>query len=63
MPTINVVDMQGKACGTYDLSEKVFGIEPNEYAVHAVVKAILANKRQGTQYDRSTPVVTGTASM
>ncbi len=49
MPTINVVDMQGKACGTYDLSEKVFGIEPNEYAVHAVVKAILANKRQGTQ--------------
>ena len=49
MPTINVVNMQGKACGTYDLSEKVFGIEPNEYAVHAVVKAILANKRQGTQ--------------
>ena len=49
MPTINVVDMQGKACGTYDLSEKVFGIEPNEYAVHAVVKAILANRRQGTQ--------------
>lgn len=49
MPTINVLDMQGKACGTYDLSEKVFGIEPNEYAVHAVVKALLANKRQGTQ--------------
>ncbi len=49
MPTINVVDMQGKACGTYDLSEKVFGAEINNYAVHAVVRALLLNKRQGTQ--------------
>ena len=59
MPTINVVDMQGKACGTYDLSEKVFGIEPNEYAVHAVVKALLANKRQGTQSAKTRSEVRG----
>lgn len=49
MPTINVVNMEGRACGTLELSEKIFGIEPNESAVHAVVRAYLLNQRQGTQ--------------
>lgn len=49
MPTINVVNMEGRACGTLELSEKIFGIEPNEPAVHAVVRAYLLNQRQGTQ--------------
>ena len=49
MPVVNVVDMQGNACGTYDLSDKVFGAEINVPAVHAVVRALLLNKRQGTQ--------------
>ena len=49
MPTINVVNMEGRACGTMELSEKIFGIEPNEPAVHAVVRAYLLNQRQGTQ--------------
>ena len=49
MPTINVVNMEGRACGTMELSEKIFGIEPNEPAVHSVVRAYLLNQRQGTQ--------------
>ena len=49
MPTVNVVNMEGRACGTLELSEKIFGIEPNEAAVHAVVRAYLLNQRQGTQ--------------
>ena len=49
MPTINVVNMEGKACGTLELSEKVFAAEINETAVHAVVRAYLLNQRQGTQ--------------
>ena len=49
MPTINVVNMEGRAAGTMELSEKIFGIEPNEPAVHAVVRAYLLNQRQGTQ--------------
>ena len=49
MPTMNVVNMEGRACGTLELSEKIFGIEPNEPAVHAVVRAYLLNQRQGTQ--------------
>ena len=49
MPTVNVVNMEGKACGTLELSEKVFAAEINEAAVHAVVRAYLLNQRQGTQ--------------
>lgn len=49
MPTIEVVNMQGKPAGTIELSEEIFGIEPNTAAMHLVVRSILAAKRQGTQ--------------
>ena len=45
----NVYDMSGKLVGEIELSEAVFGIEPNESVVHDMVKSHLANKRQGTQ--------------
>ena len=45
----NVLDMSGKVVGEIELSEAVFGIEPNTAVVHDVVKNHLANKRQGTQ--------------
>lgn len=41
--------MAGTEAGTIELSDAVFGIEPNQNAVHAVVKNYLANQRQGTQ--------------
>ena len=41
--------MAGQQVGEIELSEAVFGIEPNEAVVHAVVKNHLANCRQGTQ--------------
>ena len=41
--------MTGKQVGEIELSEAVFGIEPNEAVVHDVVKNHLANCRQGTQ--------------
>ena len=49
MPTANVFDMSGKQVGTIELSESVFGIEPNKAVLHASVKNYLANQRQGTQ--------------
>ena len=49
MPKTNVYDMTGKQVGEIELSEVVFGIEPNEAVVHDVVKNHLANCRQGTQ--------------
>ena len=45
----NVYDMSGKLVGEIELSEAVFGINPNESVVHDMVKNHLANKRQGTQ--------------
>ncbi len=49
MANTKVYDMNGKAVGEIELSDAVFGIEPNTAAVHEVVKNYLANQRQGTQ--------------
>jgi len=49
MPKAALYDMSGNPAGEVELSEAVFGIEPNENAVHAAVKNYLANQRQGTQ--------------
>lgn len=49
MPNLAVVDMTGKEVGTVELSEAIFGIEPNESAMHRMVVNYLANNRQGTQ--------------
>ena len=49
MPNISVVDMEGKQVGTVDLSDSIFGIQPNEAVMHQVVLSYLAAQRQGTQ--------------
>ena len=49
MSTIKVVSMAGRKTGEVELSDAVFGIEPNMAVVHEVVKNHLANCRQGTQ--------------
>ena len=49
MSTMNVLNMAGETVGTVELSDAIFGIEPNEVVVHEAVKNHLANRRQGTQ--------------
>ena len=49
MPKANVFNMAGQQVGEIELSEAVFGIEPNQVVVHEVVKNHLANCRRGTQ--------------
>ena len=49
MPKVAVLDMTGKEVGTVELSDSIFGIEPNVSVMHDVVVNHLANKRQGTQ--------------
>ncbi|MEO1816741.1 MAG: 50S ribosomal protein L4 [Acetobacterium sp.] len=49
MPKIDVLDVKGNVVGDVELSEAIFGIEPNEHVVHEVVVALLANRRQGTR--------------
>lgn len=49
MAKVQVLTMTGAEAGTIELNDDIFGIEPNQNAVHAVVKNYLANQRQGTQ--------------
>lgn len=49
MPKANVFNMAGTQVGEIDLSDAIFGIEPNVSVMHDVVKNHLANCRQGTQ--------------
>ena len=49
MPKANLYNMAGEVVGEVELSDAVFGIEPNEVVLHAAIKNHLANRRQGTQ--------------
>ena len=49
MAKANVFNMAGQQVGEIELSDAVFGIEPNVAVVHEAVKNHLANCRQGTQ--------------
>ncbi len=49
MASVAVLNMQGKEVGRQELSDAVFGIEPNVPVMNDMVKNYLANQRQGTQ--------------
>ena len=59
MPTISVLDMAGKKVSDINLSDAVFGIEPNTTVMHMAVVAYLANQRQGTQSTLTRSEVSG----
>ena len=55
----DVLDMNGKKVSEVELSDAVFGITPNEKAVHAADVNFLANPRQGTQSTKTRSEVSG----
>ena len=59
MATVKMLNMAGQEAGTIELNDELFGIEPNENAVHEVVKNYLANQRQGTQSAKTRAEVRG----
>jgi len=59
MPKLTLYTMEGKEAGSLEANDAIFGIEPNEYAVHDVVKNYLANQRQGTQSAKTRAEVRG----
>ena len=59
MSTVKVLNMAGAEVGTVELSDAVFGIEPNEAVVHEVVKNHLDDCRQGSQSALTRAVVSG----
>ena len=59
MPKVAVYNIEGKQVGDIELRDEVFGVEFNHAAVHQVVKAQLANKRQGTKMTLTRSEVSG----
>ena len=59
MAKFDVVDRNGKKVSEIELSDAVFGITPNEKAVHIAVVNFLANQRQGTQNTKIRKEVSG----
>jgi large subunit ribosomal protein L4 len=59
MPTLEKKDAAGKAAGSVELDDAVFGIEPNIPVMHQVVTAQLAARRAGTQSTKTRAEVRG----
>ena len=49
MAKLDVYNLSGAVTGSIELSDAIFGIEPNASAIAIVVRNQLANRRQGTQ--------------
>ena len=59
MAKIDIKDLTGAVKGSIELSDEIFGIEPNEVAMSTVVRNQLANRRQGTQKTKTRSEVSG----
>ena len=59
MPNMKVVDMTGKEVSNIELSDAIFGIDPNKSAMHTMVVNYLAAQRQGTQSTLTRTEVSG----
>lgn len=58
--TVDVIKIDGTSAGEkVELSDNIFGIEPNDHAIYLVVKAHLANQRQGTHKAKERAEVRG----
>ena len=59
MLKLDVLNKEGQIVGDIELNESIFGVEINANAMHQVVVAQLANKRQGTQSAKTRAEVRG----
>lgn len=59
MSKLAIYNIDGEKVGELELLKEVFDVEIKEYAVHQVVVAQLANKRQGTQSAKTRAEVSG----
>ncbi len=59
---ITVVKQNGQSTGrTVNLSDEVFGIEPNDHAIYLDVKSFQANQRQGTAKSKQRNEISGSS--
>jgi len=57
---VNVKNIKGEdTSNSVELSEEIFGVEPNDHAIYLDVKQYLANQRQGTHKAKERAEITG----
>jgi len=59
MAKVDVYNMEGAVTGSLELSDAIFGIDPNEDVLHRVILNQLANRRQGTHSTKTRSEVSG----
>jgi len=59
MAQVDVYNMDGVKTGSLELSDAIFGIEPNQDVLHRAVLNYLANRRQGTHSTKTRSEVRG----
>ena len=59
MSRVQILDMSGEKLKQMNISNDIFGIEPNKSVMHAAVVNYLANQRQGTQSTQTRSEVRG----
>lgn len=59
MPKVGLYNIEGSQIGDMELNASVFEVPVNEAAMHQVILALLANKRQGTQSAKTRAEVRG----
>jgi large subunit ribosomal protein L4 len=59
MAKIDIKNLSGAVTGSMELSDEIFGIEPNNDVMSIVVRNQLANRRQGTQKTKTRSETSG----
>jgi len=59
MAKVDVYNMEGAVTGSIELSDAIFGIEPNQDVLHRSILNQLANRRQGTHSTKTRSEVSG----
>ena len=59
MAKVDIYNMEGAVVGSIELSDAIFGIEPNANVMHLTVLNQLANRRQGTHSTKTRGEVRG----
>jgi large subunit ribosomal protein L4 len=61
MPTMDVLNLEGKKVGELELADEVFAAEVKEHLLHEVVTAQLASRRAGTRGAKERSAVRGSS--
>lgn len=59
MAKVDIYNLSGAVTGSIELSDSIFGIEPNNSAIAVVIRNQLANRRQGTHCTKTRSEVSG----